>query len=173
MEQPENPYYRRVHRPHQKLKMPLLGGLFSDKKPAPGRPPRDGGEELWEKDWVAKLIPLLVLGFIGYAIYDTFVAVSGKNKDILDGSAEIKAMTWDRAKVFKKYADITPNTRHYYLVIGKEGATKTIDFVNEKSEFWDKVDTFNHLTKAPGGVIVSIDAYDDTRDRVVEMKFDE
>ncbi|PQA59300.1 hypothetical protein [Siphonobacter curvatus] len=162
----ENPYYRPVHRERAKLKIPGFGGGSTS---GSGKRTR---EKRSDTDIYVKLLPLIIVAIVGYGIYDTLAAFKGKKRNLIDDPQTIQEMTWKQEKVFKKYADLSPRSQHYYLVIGQEGHTKTIDFGREKTEFWDKVDPFNHLTKAPGSLNVSIDAYDNSRDQVVTMKFE-
>lgn len=170
--QPENPYYRPVHRPHRKIRMPFTGGS-NDRQPQVGRRGvGDYSSEEWGGTWGVRLITLAVIGILMYGLYTTFSASGKKQPNLIDQTQQIVDMTWDQAEVFKKFADVGPKDKHYYLVIGKEGNTKTIDFKDEKSGFWDRIDTHNKLTKAPGSLKVSVDAYDNTRDGVVEMKFE-
>lgn len=156
-QQEENPYYRRVHRERPKMKIPGLGSIGAG-----------GGKG----DIYTRLLPLVIIAFIGYAVYDTFVSINRKNRNVVEGASAIRNMTWNQEKVFKKYADMGKKAKHFYLVIGKPGATKTIDFGEESSGFWDLVDPYNHLTKEAGSLKVTVDAYDNTRDRTVEMKFE-
>ncbi len=164
--QQDNPYYRPVHRERKKISIPGFGGGKTFGRKGDNENRKDSGD-IW-----MKFMPLIVLIFAAYAMYDTFSAFNKKDKNTVDEPKAIQAMEWKHAKVYKKFADITPRSKHFYLVIGYEGASKIIDFGQEKSEFWDQIDTYNFLTKAPGSLSVSVDAYDNSRDRVVDMKFD-
>lgn len=168
-----NPYYRPVHRPHKKIKVPFMGGGRERSPREVGRRPAgDYSTEEWGSTWGFRLIAAAVIGILIYGLYTTFSATGKKQPNLVDVPQQIIDMTWDQAEVFKKFSEVSPNEKHFYLVIGREGATKTIDFRNETSGFWDRVDPHNRLNKAPGSLNVSIDAYDNTRDGVVQLKFE-
>lgn len=166
-----NPHYRGVHRPHQKMKFPLLGGGSSSE----GRKPRvEASEERsssnWGNDLYSKLIPLVVLAVIAYAVYDAFSSIGGPSRNIVEQPEAIQELAWSNAKVTKKWAEVRPNrTRMLLELRGADGQKQLLDLNGEKSKFWDRVDVRNHLTKPAGSLDVKVDTYE--RDTTLTMQF--
>lgn len=172
MDEP-NKYYRPVHRPHRKLRFPGMGSGSDDTKTnaekAPRRTIREASSD-WGEDWIPKLVPLVVVAFIGFVLWDSFRG-GGKGDDIVRDPAAIEAATWENAKVRRKYAEVTPKRSRYFLELeDAEGKRVVFDFEREKSMFWDQVDPRNRLTKAAGSNQVAVDTY--TRDTTLVMKFE-
>jgi hypothetical protein len=173
MEEP-NKYYRPVHRPHKKISFPGMGksddsGDSSVPRRRPVREESDASPWAWAEDLIPKVVPLVVVGFMAFALYDAF---RGGNKydDIVRNPEEIQAATWQNAKVKKKYADVTAKRTRLYLELeDAAGKRVTYDFEKEKGEFWDQVDARNRLTKAAGSNEVSVDTYQ--RDTTLVMRF--
>lgn len=167
-----NKYYKGVHRPHQKMKFPLFGGGGggTGRRPRRERDDEDRGSNIWGNDLIAKLMPLAIIAFIAYAIWDTFGSM-GNRRHIIEQPADIQAMTWDNAKVIKKYAEVTKTrTRLLMELRGANGQKELLDFGRERAAFWDKIDVRNHLIKPAGSLNVEVDTY--TRDTTLTLRFE-
>ncbi len=169
-----NKYYRGVHRPHKQIKFPLFGGGGSSER----RPRRDEGDDDrkafgdWGNDLIPKLIPLVVIAFIAYAIWDTFSNIGGGGRHIIDQPGAIQEQAWSRAKVTKKWAEITTSRTRLLLELrGADGTKQLLDLGKEKTSFWDRVDARNFLTKPAGSLAVKVNAYQ--RDTTLTMRFTE
>lgn len=171
-----NKHYRGVHRPHQKMKFPLFGGGSGGDSPASRRARRraeetgNEGGDAWGNDLFAKLLPLVLVAFIAYAVYDTFSGMGGARRNIVSNPGDIREQAWTNAKVTKKWAEITPKRTRLLLELrGADGQKQLLDLNDEKSKFWDRVDVRNHLTKPTGSLDVRVDTYG--RDTTMVMKF--
>jgi hypothetical protein len=166
-----NKYYRGVHRPHKQLKFPLFGGGGSSERKPRRRDDDDDGSSIdWGNDLIPKLIPLVVIAFIAYAIWDTFSNIGGPRRNIVDQPGAIQELAWDRAKVTKKYAEITTNRTRYLLELrGADGQKQLLDLRQEKSNAWDQIDVRNFLTKPAGSLQIKVNGY--ARDTTLTMKF--
>lgn len=170
-----NKHYRGVHRPHKKMKFPLFGGGSGGDSPATRRarrraeePSDEGGA--WGNDLFAKLLPLVLVAFIAYAVYDTFSGMGGARRNIVSDPGDIREQAWANAKVTKKWAEITTNRTRLLLELrGANGQKQLLDLNGEKSKFWDRVDVRNRLTKPAGSLDVKVVTYE--RDTAMVMKF--
>ncbi|MCY7351444.1 MAG: hypothetical protein LH606_12385, partial [Cytophagaceae bacterium] len=156
--------------PNKKNKLHFLGGGGAARPPRGERKNEDRGESIWGNDLIAKLMPLAIIGFIGYAIWDTFGSM-GNQRHIIEQPADIQAMNWDNAKVVKKYAEVT-NKRTRLLMELREanGQKELLDFNQETAAFWDKIDVRNRLIKPAGSFDVQVDTY--TRDTTLTLRFE-
>jgi hypothetical protein len=173
MEEP-NKYYRPVHRPHKKLRFPGMGGGDDHREagapsPTPARPLREVSTWSWADDLIPKVVPLVVVLLMGYALYDAFRGGAPKDEIIRD-PAEIVATDWNNARVRRKFADVTPKRTRYYLELEDAAGKRVLfDFEKENTLFWDRVDVRNRLTKPAGSDRVFVDTY--TRDTTYVMRF--
>lgn len=164
-----NPHYRPVHRPHQKMKFPLFGGGGSGGS-RKRRPADDERTSDWGNDLYSKLIPLVVLSFIAYAVYDAFSGMGGPRRNIVERPEDIQEQVWNNAKVTKKWAEVRPNSTRMLLELrGADGQKQLLDLNGETSKFWDRVEVRNLLTKPAGSLDVKVNAY--ARDTTLTMRF--
>lgn len=169
-----NQHYRPVHRPHQKMRFPLFGGGGNAEK---RRARAEAGEVRekpsssdWGNDLTAKLVPLAVVAFLAYAVWDTFANIGGPQRVIIESPTEIRELAWQNARVAKKYAEITSKrTRLFVELRGANGEMQLLDLAKEKALFWDRINVRNRLTKPAGSLDVQVDTYE--RDTTLTMQF--
>jgi hypothetical protein len=140
-------YYKPVHRPRKKLKMPLFGNMGGSSSQ------KSNSESIWGTKNFSTL--LFMIAAITFAV-QLFLPDLWAEKMYSDYD-ELKELALDGA-IRKKYTDASdPNEIHYILIIKqKDGSRRKLDLYKADSLFFDQVAVPQRLFKKSGEMEVRV-----------------
>ncbi|MEY4384163.1 MAG: hypothetical protein RI995_1705 [Bacteroidota bacterium] len=140
-------YYKPVHRPRKKLKMPLFGNIGS------GGSKNTHSESIWGTKNFSTMI--FVMGAL--ALLAQFYLPDLWAEKVYADYDELKELALDGA-IRKKYTDASnPNEVHYLLLIKqKDGSRRKLDLYQADSVFFDQVAVPQRLFKKSGEMEVRV-----------------
>lgn len=140
-------YYKPVHRPRKKLKMPLFGNMGG------GSSQKNNSESIWgTKNFSRILFIIAALTFAAQLFLPDLWA-----EKMYSDYDELKELSLD-GSIRKKYTDASnPNEIHYILIIKqKDGTRRKLDLYRADSLFFDQVAVPQRLFKKSGEMEVRV-----------------
>lgn len=140
-------YYKPVHRPRKKLKMPLFGNMGG------------GSSQKSTEDsfWGTKNYSTLIFIMSALAIFAQFYLPDFWAEKIYADYDEIKELSLD-GSIRKKYTDASnPKEIHYILIVKqKDRSRRKLDLYKADSVFFDQVAVPQRLFKKSGEMEVKV-----------------
>jgi hypothetical protein len=140
-------YYKPVHRPRKKLKMPFFGNI--------GNSPSKNQKT--ESIWGTKNFSTMIFVMGAIALLAQFYLPDFWSEKIYADYEDLKELELNGA-IRKKYTDASnPNEIHYILLVKqKDGSRRKLDLYKADSVFFDQVSVPQRLFKKSGEMQVKV-----------------
>lgn len=168
--------YKPHRRPARKLNFGAMLGMRTgdsgeEQSPALRRAARQvSGED--NDATIRKYAPLMILVLGVVLIFDLFFQ---RDVEVTNFNSEdaITEMTWNGTITKKYFAKNSEGQLHLlYEIKNKDGKTQIVDFYNETSGFWDKLDPYATISKPANSTKVHARTYAGTEANF-ELKFED